>query len=40
MEKNMSIRDMAWDVVKWKIMKERLGYTDEEMKIFRENPRL
>jgi hypothetical protein len=39
MEKNMSIRDMAWDVVKWKFMKERLGYTDEEMKVFRENPR-
>ena len=33
----MSIRDKAWDVVKWKVMKERLGYTDEEMKIFREN---
>ncbi len=36
---NMSIRDKAWDAVKWKVMKERLGYTDEEMKVFRENPR-
>ena len=35
----MSIRDTAWDVVKWKIMKAHLGYTDEEMKVFRENPR-
>lgn len=35
----MGIRDKAWDVIKWKVMKERLGYTDEEMKIFRENPR-
>ena len=35
----MSIRDKAWDAVKWKVMKERLGYTDEEMKAFRENPR-
>ncbi len=35
----MSIRDKAWDVVKWKVMKGRLGYTDEEMKVFRENPR-
>lgn len=35
----MGIRDMAWKVGKWKMMKERLGYTDEEMKVFRENPR-
>jgi len=35
----MSIRDKAWDLVKWKFMKERLGYTDEEMKVFQENPR-
>jgi uncharacterized repeat protein (TIGR04076 family) len=25
--------------MKWKVMKKRLGYTDEEMKTFRENPR-
>ena len=35
----MDIRDTAWNVVKWKVMKGHLGYTDEEMKIFRENPR-
>ncbi len=35
----MGIRDSAWSVVKWKAMKSRLGYTDEEMKAFRENPR-
>src|SRR4030067_3577011 len=35
----MSLRDKAWDVVKWKLMKTHLGYTDEEMKKFRENPR-
>jgi uncharacterized repeat protein (TIGR04076 family) len=35
----MSLRDKAWDVVKWKVMKSRLGYTDEEMTMFRENPR-
>ena len=34
----MSLRDKAWDVVKWKLMKTHLGYTDEEMKKFRENP--
>jgi uncharacterized repeat protein (TIGR04076 family) len=35
----MGIRDMAWDVAKWRFMQERLGYTDEEMKVFREDPR-
>ena len=35
----MGLRDKAWDVVKWKLMKSHLGYTDEEMKLFRENPR-
>lgn len=35
----MSLRDKAWDLVKWKVMKERLGYSDEEMKTFRESPR-
>lgn len=35
----MSIRDTAWSIVKWKVMKDHLGYTDEEMKMFRENPR-
>ena len=35
----MGILDAAWSSMKWKIMKKRLGYTDEEMKTFRENPR-
>jgi uncharacterized repeat protein (TIGR04076 family) len=35
----MSLRDKAWELVKWKVMKERLGYSDEEMKTFQENPR-
>lgn len=35
----MSIRDDAWNVARWKMMKAHLGYTDEEMKVFRENPR-
>ena len=35
----MSIRDVAWNTIKWKVMKKRLAYTDEEMKEFRENPR-
>lgn len=35
----MGIRDKAWNLIKWRVMKERLGYTDEEMKVFRDNPR-
>ena len=35
----MAIRDAMWNTIKWKYIKKRLGYTDEEMKIFRENPR-
>ena len=35
----MGLREKAWDVVKWKLMKSHLGYTDEEMRMFRENPR-
>jgi len=34
----MGIRDMAWNATKWKIMKSHLGYSDEEMKVFRDNP--
>lgn len=30
---------MAVDERMWKIMQRQLGYTDEEMKTFRENPR-
>jgi len=40
MEKNeMSIRDLAWKAIKWKFIKKRLGYTDEEIKKFKENQR-
>jgi uncharacterized repeat protein (TIGR04076 family) len=35
----MSIREKVWDASKWKLIKAHLGYTDEEMKAFRENPR-
>jgi len=35
----MGIRDVAWNTIKWKFMKKRLGYNNEEMKIFRNNPR-
>ena len=35
----MGIRDRVWNAVQWKVMKERLGYTDDEMKEFRGNKR-
>ena len=35
----MGIRDAAWNKIKWNFIKKRLGYTNEEMKMFRENPR-
>jgi uncharacterized repeat protein (TIGR04076 family) len=35
----MSIRDHLWSAAKWKVMKDHLGYTDEEMKVFQKNPR-
>ena len=35
----MGVRDAAWNLAKWKVMKGRLGYSDEEMRAFRENPR-
>ena len=35
----MGVRDAAWNIIKWKFIKERLGYTNEEMKKFRKNPR-
>jgi len=37
--KEMGIRVVGWNTIKWKFIKKRLGYTDEEMKKFRENPR-
>ena len=35
----MGIRDVAWKTVKWPFMKKHLGYTSEEMELFRSNPR-
>ena len=35
----MGIRDVAWKTMQWKIMKKHLGYSEDEMKVFRENPR-
>lgn len=35
----MAIRDKAWNLIKWDVMKKHLGYTDEEMETFRANPR-
>ena len=35
----MGIKDAAWNLTKWKLIKNHLGYNDEEMKTFRENPR-
>jgi len=35
----MGIRDVAWKTVRWPFMKKHLGYTSEEMKLFRSNPR-
>ena len=35
----MSIKDKAWDLVKWKVLKKHLGYSKDEMKIFKDNPR-
>lgn len=35
----MGIRDVAWKAMKWTFMKKHLGYTNEEMELFRSNPR-
>ena len=35
----MATRDDSDMAVRWKIIKRHLGYSDEEMKAFRENPR-
>ncbi|MGB5849331.1 MAG: hypothetical protein WBH40_12635 [Ignavibacteriaceae bacterium] len=35
----MSIQNVAWNAIKWKFIKKHLGFTEEEMKTFRENPR-
>jgi uncharacterized repeat protein (TIGR04076 family) len=35
----MGIPEQAWDDVRWKLLKDHLGYTDEEVRKFRGNPR-
>lgn len=35
----MTIRDAAWNKMKWAIMKRHLGYSAQEMELFRSNPR-
>jgi uncharacterized repeat protein (TIGR04076 family) len=35
----MGIRDKAWKTIQWAVMQKNLGYTDDEMKVFKENPR-
>lgn len=35
----MSNRDKAWNKLKWKFIKKRLGYSDEQMVKFRSNPK-
>ena len=35
----MKITETIWKAAKWKIIKKHLGYSKEEMEIFRSNPR-
>ncbi len=35
----MGIRDNDWSTMKWDIMQNHLGYSNEEMKVFRGDPR-
>lgn len=35
----MDFREAAWQKIKWKYMKRRLGYTDVEMRLFKDNPK-
>ena len=35
----MVIKEAVWSTMKWKIMQKHLGYSDEDMKIFRDDPR-
>jgi uncharacterized repeat protein (TIGR04076 family) len=39
MEVLMGSKDTIWENQKWQIIQNRLGYNDEEMKKFRDNPR-
>jgi uncharacterized repeat protein (TIGR04076 family) len=36
---SMSSDDKTWETQKWQMIQKRLGYNDEEMKIFQDNPR-
>jgi uncharacterized repeat protein (TIGR04076 family) len=33
------MKESVWNRIKWKVMKKRLGYSDEEMELFKKNPR-
>jgi uncharacterized repeat protein (TIGR04076 family) len=35
----MNMKDLIWRRIQWTFMKRRLGYDNEEMKIFQQNPR-
>ena len=35
----MNMNDLIWRRIKWAFMKQRLGYSNEEMKTFQENVR-
>lgn len=35
----MGIKKAVWDRLKWKLLKQRLDYTEEEMALFKSNPR-
>jgi uncharacterized repeat protein (TIGR04076 family) len=35
----MTAQDSKWNKMKWRIMKRRLHYSDEEMELFQGNPR-
>ena len=35
----MQLKKTIWNIVKWRYMKKRLGYDDEEQRLFRNNPR-
>ena len=35
----MSEKEAKWDLMKWKMIQRRLGYSDEEMKTYRGNPK-
>jgi uncharacterized repeat protein (TIGR04076 family) len=34
----MGARDAVWNAMKWRFIKKRLGYSNEEMEVFRDHP--